>query len=432
MKFKLNMTGQWIGVLNQYLFNPDPKLIRAGNLVFFSVCLTCGVAIGSAVSVYVIAGIIFSTYHIMRGAYKVSENNSIKIVGLAFFVYFCTTVLTALINTDPNWATAILSDSIFLGFVPLVSLVKVDKNDLLAKIEISSAIVSVLIAPIAIWMVYVGYSRIELAAGNPGITAVLASILLLVNLIAINRTNNNNGFLFIFGAIASCLLILLTGMRSMFPLILILPLITFLLFRSRHRIWMGWKRFLLVLALLFGVSILAYPLVSSRFISGLLDFEQISSGSRVGSIGSRLELWRAGWLLFLESPVFGHGPGQVMHVLKQKTAEISPQMLDFTHFHNAILNELVRTGIVGFIALIIMFFIPFREVLIHDKNDMSRNSLALLTGVYIIYFQSGLTGIMLHHDLTDSIFLTTIVVSVYLSCVTSEESSVLKAGSEMV
>jgi O-antigen ligase len=125
-------------------------------------------------------------------------------------------------------------------------------------------------------------------------------------------------------------------------------------------------------------------------------------------------MWRAGYLLFLEQPILGQGPGNSAGLMAVKTKEISGIELGFTHYHNAAINELVRSGIVGFAALAGLFLVPFAFCLRAKKDDAAMAGFFVLCSVQSAYLLSGLTGIMLGHDILDSVYLTAVTFSLYM------------------
>lgn len=412
----------------RYLLNPDSRLLGIGNLVYFSVCLCGGVLLGSTVSVYTIAGIIFGSYHLLRGTYILKANSSVTAVGLAFFAYFCTNVLTTAVHFGGYWMGELVSTAIFLGFVPLISLVRAKNQDILTALEISAAIVPIIATPSAIDMIYQGYIRIELAAGNAGVTAVLASVLYLINLVAIFRGKSHYFLLSYVGVFTSFLILIFTGMRALLPVIVILPIFLFWYYHRRQNFDYSNKQISRAMVIVFVFAIVAYPTVSERLYASFTDLQEISKGDTNSSLGQRAELWQAGWALFLESPLFGHGPGNVGSVMTQKTAELTGHALGYSHFHNAIISELVRSGLVGFLALTMIFWIPIREIRNCSNQKGASEGFVLLAGTHIIYFASGVTGIMINHDLLDSTLLTMTVLCVYLSCVSSDDRETCSAA----
>ena len=75
------------------------------------------------------------------------------------------------------------------------------------------------------------------------------------------------------------------------------------------------------------------------------------------SVLQRLELWKAGWQVFLHHPVMGVGTGDVVDATHQQLqASESPLADTDLHTHNQYLNFLLAFGLLGF-GLILFFFI---------------------------------------------------------------------------
>jgi O-antigen ligase len=401
--------------LKIYLFNPDRDKLNAGNVIFMVVCLTLGALIGSAVSVYVVCGVVYGTYHILRGAVTLRRDSPVMSVAVAFFAYFAAELIAAIVNPSEGMASELMSTGLFLGFLPLISLMVIPPILLLDKVEISAAVVAIAAAFIAAALSAAGYQRIELAAGNAGVLAVVASVLFLINLNAVFRQGQKYWQFGLAGSVAAVFVILLTGMRALWPVIFVLPLLMLLTSRqavisaiSKRAIAGATLAFLLV-------SVLAYPVISSRIAQISVDVEAANHGNFSTSIGERIVLWRAGLDLVLTQPILGYGPQNVTHVMIEKTRNIPGGPLGYSHFHNAFLNETIRAGLVGLAALLAIFIVPLVVVLKARRVGEANIALKILLGTQIIYMFSGLTGIMLGHDILDSILLCVTVFCVYLA-----------------
>ncbi len=80
-----------------------------------------------------------------------------------------------------------------------------------------------------------------------------------------------------------------------------------------------------------------------ELISNILKLEQISN------LTGRLEMYKIGWDLFLQSPYIG-------------LSELSiPFYLQYTTFHNLILDTLICGGILGLILLLVTYFLLLRK-----------------------------------------------------------------------
>ncbi|MCQ2299365.1 MAG: O-antigen ligase family protein [Bacteroidales bacterium] len=83
------------------------------------------------------------------------------------------------------------------------------------------------------------------------------------------------------------------------------------------------------------------------------------------SMLQRIELWKAGWLVFLDHPLFGTGTGDYIDLCHEKLAAMdSPieQTTWRTHVHSQYLTLLVMFGLVGFLILAGAFIYTLRTL----------------------------------------------------------------------
>jgi len=121
-----------------------------------------------------------------------------------------------------------------------------------------------------------------------------------------------------------------------------------------------------------------------RTIASLQQYNdsEITSKKRATSVGSRLEMWKASWKMFQDNPVLGVGWGhykeqallQFDQGLRNKVAAI------YTHPHSQYFSALANGGILGFIILMVLFFVPARlfvKYINHgETDDIKRLALA--------------------------------------------------------
>jgi O-antigen ligase len=111
-----------------------------------------------------------------------------------------------------------------------------------------------------------------------------------------------------------------------------------------------------------------------------------------GSGGMRLTMWRMSWVLFLESPLYGYGdPVGYKHLLEQPllTSFAGPNALGAITLgpHHEIFGQMLRSGIFGLIAGLLLFFAPM-TVFIQQLRQNSQNlaaqvGLAFVLGLFI-------------------------------------------------
>lgn len=111
-----------------------------------------------------------------------------------------------------------------------------------------------------------------------------------------------------------------------------------------------------------------------------------------GSGGMRLTMWKMSWVLFLESPWHGYGdPIGYKHLLSQPllTSFAGPNALGAITLgpHHEIFGQMLRSGIFGLIAGMLLFFAPMgifiRELRQNSQNMAAQVGLAFVLGLFI-------------------------------------------------
>jgi O-antigen ligase len=401
------------GVISFFL-RPSAPVLAKTNVVFFSVCLCLGALLGSVVSAFVISGAVYSAWHVARSAAPWPRRKAVIWCSLAFCSFFLAEALAGLVNPGGKWPQEILENVPFLGFWALYGIVHADRQRLLKPLEIcafaASMLGAILTGPVTeVW------ERPELMAGNAGVLAVLAAILFSINLLGAVRNHGLLRWLSVLGMACSAYLVIVTGMRALWPMIVVAPALAIVFF-GRGRTWRPkWSP---GLAAGFAAALLVggfgFTQVSNRLIRLQTDVSAISRQDYSSSIGMRMLMWKAGYDLFLEKPIMGQGPGNASTLMAAKTKQISGIEITFNHFHNSAITELVRAGIIGLLAMASTLFVPFSFCLRAKKDDAGMAGFFILCAAQCAYLLSGLTGIMFGHDILDSVYITVAVFGVYM------------------
>lgn len=127
------------------------------------------------------------------------------------------------------------------------------------------------------------------------------------------------------------------------------------------------------------------------------------------NVGTRLEMWRAAWHLFLRHPVLGVGVGayQVQTRDLINKHDIAPVVGIYDHPHSDYFNMLSSAGIVGllvFLAVLIVPLLRFLRALLSKQSVV--HALGLAGALTVIGF-----GI---YALTDTVFLHSMMITWYV------------------
>lgn len=383
------------------------------NLTFYATSLCLGAFLGSLVSVFVVSGGVYATLHLLTGRLKWALPRPVGIVCFAFAGLFVADLISALIHPSQMVFGEVFANLTFLGFAGIYSITFVDRERLLNTVETVAALASLLAIP-AIFLV-IGYNvRSEMATGNSSVLALLAGILYLLNIGAADRRWSRSSLIHLAAAASAGYLIVLSGTRAMWLVLVLLPLLSLVFHHPLKRVLIG----LPVLLVLFAGSAVLLASFSQTFASRVNDvvreYRSVADGNLSGSIGQRIRLYEAGYALALERPIFGYGPGNERQEMASKTAELSGEGIAFSHAHNAVLNMMLRSGVLGLAALTALVILPLVVASRARKDDIGEAGFFILIGIMVVYLSSGLVGLMLGHDIHDSVFVAGLCFSLYL------------------
>ena len=165
------------------------------------------------------------------------------------------------------------------------------------------------------------------------------------------------------------------------PFILIFMLWTYRQYLSK-RFFLGLFSILVIAG--FGVSQLPNNRIAERIAAAEHDISaylQKNDGST--SVGARFDMWKSALLMAQEKPLLGWGVQGVSEKRKQQFEQglISEYASIFNHAHNQYFDDLSKRGIVGLLALIGVFLVPFCVFWRDLKSANAELKLAGLLGV---------------------------------------------------
>ena len=145
-------------------------------------------------------------------------------------------------------------------------------------------------------------------------------------------------------------------------------------------------------------------------------------GNYDSSLGRRAELWEIGLSAVRESPIVGHGPQATKALIKDGFEKVGVEAT-YTHFHNGFLTAWVETGILGVLSLAAVFVVAaclgVRTLATTATSAEARLGAVILIAVATTYVVSGLTGILVGHDILDAMLMAYLASGIYLAAGTS-------------
>ncbi len=198
------------------------------------------------------------------------------------------------------------------------------------------------------------------------------------------------------GALAGLIASIATGTRGGW-IALVLSMVLLLCYGDVLR--GRWRKGLALLGAGVLISAVFIPQTGmrERIDQGVNDVQQYFNGEqRFTSVGTRLELWRTAWHLIERNPLVGAGETSVKQQVKQMVADGQSEafVLEFAHYHNDILQQLVYGGLLGLLVWFSTLLMPFLFFL-RQMRQPERAAPALAGMLLTLsYFSFGLTEVI--------------------------------------
>lgn len=385
--------------------------------LFTAVVIGAGGVIGSGISVILGGGIIYNLAHWFRGRLLLPRNRQVRLVSAAFIFFFLAEAFSALVNyIGPLSLLEIFENIPFLAF-PLFygSMSRASRASILSALEVAAiaGAFGCLVVAVA-ETVALDASRADGLAGNPGPFALVCTLLYgIAVVVAGMRTERRRRLLALAAAAAAAVALLLSGLRTLWPMLVLAPLIVTVVLRPRLHGILTTRTILAAVLVLAAGAYLSYGTVMARIDRTVADYNRVVVEQDYGnSLGLRLIMWRAAVGLVEERPLLGHGPGREEELLAERTAG-SGEQLSFGHFHNFVLQAWARSGVPGALAVLLMLAAPV-WVARRPHDGVGRAGYALICTIAATYLLSGLLGIMVGHDIFDTLFVYGMVCGLYL------------------
>lgn len=143
--------------------------------------------------------------------------------------------------------------------------------------------------------------------------------------------------------------------------------------------------------------------VAARLIVGL-STATTGDVALESSTGQRVMMYRAGYLAWQESPIWGHG------ITRQFAAAIPYLVQDetfrYTHLHNAVVTHAVSGGVLGVGILLCVLCAPFAVNRINSRGRPApaevdkRDRRYFAAAIFLALFGVGMTSLILRHDVS--------------------------------
>ncbi len=291
-------------------------------------------------------------------AWKTSKD--VRLITIALCAYFVAYFLEMLIHSE-SFSIIDIPSRVLLAAITLGLLYKYPPK--LSWITFSLALGSIISGVIAIYFTYAlkirafddyGYMVIQVG----GICAWLGTLSLISFLHYIHEKRIRYALICGVGSAFAILATLLSGARGAWlltPFIMVLSL-------WAYKRCVEKKKLSVALASIAVIVFLAAPQIKARFDLVLRDITLYQHNHANTSSGNRLEMWKSAIYTGLDHPIFGagHEGVQTQKAEQVKQGLVIKGVLRFKRAHNQYLEELQTKGLVGVLALLVLFLVPLR------------------------------------------------------------------------
>ncbi|MBB1628164.1 O-antigen ligase [Achromobacter sp. UMC71] len=148
--------------------------------------------------------------------------------------------------------------------------------------------------------------------------------------------------------------------RSSWALLVVFGLV----YLSTKRQWARRTKLLFLgglIAVMAVVAAVSWYSKESRWKNVLTDVDRYEQHDRDTSVGIRIQLWKASWLMFKESPLVGVGvPNFRSELAKLEKQGVVTELVsvDYGEPHNDMLGALAGYGLLGLLSILALYLIP--------------------------------------------------------------------------
>ena len=293
---------------------------------------------------------------------KLSFSSEDKKLIFSFLFYFCTFLLSIIINKDGM--REIDNPSRLLLFIPLLLLFKnfpIKRKAILYAIP-SSALIT---GCVALFQKFaLGYEKpfpetMHIQMGDIAISLAISS--LIISIYFSIKKEYKSALFGMIGLILALSTSALSGARGGwigFPIVFFIVLVLYRKYINKK----------LILSL-FVITTLGFStlLSSSKFgieqryneaKSDIINYFEESNKDT--SLGARFDMWENALVAIKEAPIFGHGSEGYNQFRDRQVSsgQMAKTTLGFKSLHNQYLESWVKRGLIGFIGLIFVILIP--------------------------------------------------------------------------
>lgn len=397
-------------------------LSAPNSVLYFSACVfILPPILGSTVSFLFNGSGIWSVWALLFKKRRWNPDRPMLVLSSALYAYCAAYLLSSFVNNSfGRDSSHLLSLATFLFFPLSYSTWSiVDKHMLARAIKLACAAACWGALILALVQFYWLGMRPKGGAGNAIIFASVACLSAMVCLSAAISTTPKLTALFVGAATAGTIAVIYSGTRIVWSALPLIAITVLLINRRNFRIKHPIHFALILTAISTLIVIIGLQVIPHRSEQLFSNWIALDEHRNFGTpLGLRVALWDVGFTAFKEMPIFGHGMQATVPIIKKGLHDQFGLDFVFTHFHNGFITALVEAGILGAVALAAVFFVAARNafVVLRNSNDPNERFGATMIIITVLtYLIAGMTGIIVGHDILDSVLMVFLVTGTYLA-----------------
>jgi len=396
------------------------NLIKTSKILFtIYIIFIISVKVVSLISFWLLA--IFGLYYTFKEKINPFKMEYAKYAAILPLTYFLTMFISNILSTMPENKFNALARVLYLFFAPFIVVIIYKINfsfEKFIKIIKISTILSCII--ILIQFIYNNFSINTDYIGmyNRNIYADILVYLSMLSIVNIFKENKKTAMLSILTFLLGVIAIILSGARgSLLSLVIVFIIFIFINLMLNKKYKIQTIISIVIFSLFIGIIYYKTDLIKDRVNIAkhqIINWEK--NKDQTSSVALRLVMWTNGIKAFKDKPILGYGYHNAIPAISKYIESNNTKNVLKHHWqlHNEIIDTSVNTGIVGLLALLSLYFIPF---IIFLKNlnlykEIALSGIILMSGTFFM----GLTHQFLGNEYKQSMFvilLSFILVKLY-------------------
>ncbi len=398
--------GVAVGHVLRFWRIPD-RVIDRINPVCLPFTIAGPATFGSAMSFWIIGTMGLCLARTLSGAMTLTTRPQARLVALVFASWFVLHAFFGLAHSGSEETLREIGETLpFIGMLPLytgLALTRPERLMLPTGLAVSAGAFSAF--AVAVFDLLRGLPRVEGLIGNPGPFAAMSLLLFGYCLVTAARSGGRLRLIAIVAAAAAGASVILSGTRVLWPCLLLLPAIIAMIYAAELRRSVGLRQLAIAGVAAVAVVLATFPVIEQRANILVTEIQTLDDDlDLTRSLDQHVALWTAGISLIRAAPFTGHGL-DTAPMMQAEIQELYGKEFALSHFHNAFVDIGVKTGVTGIALLVLMVVLPLTFTAQRRKTEAGRYGFAMMTVLMVTYLSSGISGLMLGHDIMDSVFI---------------------------